>query len=88
MSDLIPFVERTRWLMFKACATEGVAMRRFIADIGMPEKRVRDILFSEKADVGSLNLREIAEWFYCSVGKIPDFSLVPLGEWHSADRLA
>lgn len=88
MSDLIPFLDRTRWLMFKACAAEGVDLKNFSRDLGMAESRIRDILFSDKADIGDLNIRQIAEWFYCSVGRTPEFSIVPRSGWHSTDRPA
>jgi hypothetical protein len=85
-SDLVPFIERTRWLMLQACTADGVTLATFSKDTGISERRIRSILFSEKSDIGNLNLREIAYWFHCSTGRVPDFSIVPMGEWHSGDR--
>ncbi len=85
-SDLVPFIDRTRWLMLQACGTDGVELKKFSKDIGISERRIRSILFSANSDVGDLNLRQIADWFYCSIGRVPEFSIVPMGEWHSRER--
>jgi hypothetical protein len=84
--DLVPFIDRTRWLMLQACAVDGVDLKKFSKELGMSERRIRSILFSDKSDIGDLNLREIADWFYCSIGRVPEFSVVPMGEWHSRER--
>lgn len=84
--DLVPFIERTRWLMLQACGSDGVELKKFSEDTGMSERRIRSILFSDKSDIGNLNLREIAYWFHCSIGRVPDFSIVPMGKWNSRDR--
>jgi hypothetical protein len=84
--DRIPFFDRTRWMMLQACASDGVNLKTFSRDIGMSERRIRDLLFAEKSDVGNLDLREVAEWFYCSIGRVPEFAIVPRGPWHSHER--
>jgi hypothetical protein len=84
--DLVPFIDRTRWLMLQACAADGVDFKKFSKELGMSERRIRSILFSDKSDIADLNLRQIAEWFYCSIGRVPEFSVVPMGEWHSRER--
>jgi hypothetical protein len=84
--DLVPFIDRTRWLMLLACAADGVDLKKFSKELGMSERRIRSILFSDKSDIADLNLRQIAEWFYCSIGRVPEFSVVPMGEWHSRER--
>jgi hypothetical protein len=84
--DLVPFIDRTRWLMLQACAADGVDLKKFSKELGMSERRIRSILFSDKSDIADLNLRQIAEWFYCSIGRVPEFSVVPMGEWHSRER--
>ncbi|MNU33092.1 hypothetical protein D3C71_216490 [compost metagenome] len=85
-SDLVPFIDRTRWLMLQACAADGVELKTFSKKIGMSERRIRSILFSENSPIGDLNLRQIADWFYCSIGRVPEFSVVPMREWHSRER--
>ncbi|NTF17851.1 hypothetical protein G6L37_05510 [Agrobacterium rubi] len=85
-ADLIPFVDRTRWLMFQACASEGVDAKKFAADMGLSDQRVRDILFSNEGGIKDMNLREIAHWFHFSVGTTPEFTMTPRGRWHSDER--
>lgn len=85
-TDLVPFIDRTRWLMFQACTTPGVDARKFASDMGMSDRKVREILFSERGDIRDMNLREIAHWFYFTTGKTPEFSMEPRGAWHPADR--
>jgi len=85
-TDLIPFIDRTRWLMFQACASEGVEARKFAHDMGLPERRIRDILFSDASDIGDMNLREIADWFYLTVGETPEFTMTPRSQWNSDQR--
>jgi hypothetical protein len=77
---LVPFLERTRWLMFQACTTDGVDAGKFSLETGLSEKRIRNILFSSRKDIGDMNLREIAVWFHCSAGCVPEFTLVPHGK--------
>jgi hypothetical protein len=85
-TDRIPFIERTRWLMLKACMTDGVHMKKFSKDVGMSEARIRDLLFSDKSDIADINLRELSDWFYCSMGRVPEFSIVPMGPWSLTER--
>lgn len=85
-TDLVSFVDKTRWLLFQACATPGVDADKFASDMGMSKEEIRDILFSRKGDIRDMGLREIAHWFYFTIGRTPEFSMEPLGAWHSRER--
>lgn len=77
----VEFEDKTRWLIFQAAGRSKIGANKLARKMGMSKAQIKGLLFDKpRYDVGSVDLRTMAEWFYFTIGRTPEFRLVPLPE--------
>lgn len=72
----VPYLEKLRWLLFKCCAEDGVHLQSFSEQTGMPEERIRSVLFDADYDYSVMSAREMALWCHAATGRTPDLRML------------